>query len=113
MKLWIPKVSDRLRLTEEWEFPLFVEYRNRELAIKIDKTLSQYDRYVNGNESIGCCLPIGTVLRVDRVYIRSGSSSEYNSLTFRIEECPNKEYKAKRFWAKLTDVNNIIYEVVE
>lgn len=59
-----------------------------------------------------CTLPKGTQLKIDRIYIRKGQD-EYSSITFYIEDCPDKTFKPKkkiRFWVKLSDVNNIIFE---
>lgn len=63
-------------------------------------------------------LPAGTVLAVDRIYIRKGNG-DYSSLTFYVkstslEALQPSTLKArgfkggrKRFWAKLADVNTI------
>lgn len=67
-------------------------------------------------------LPKGTVLSVDRIYIRKGAS-DFSSLTFYVHECPLPELTPakkgggfkkgrKRFWAKLDDVNRIRFETV-
>lgn len=51
-------------------------------------------------------LPVGTYLKVDRVYIRKGAK-DFSSVTFW---CQKPGYKKKyRFFAKLEDVNNIEY----
>jgi len=56
-------------------------------------------------------LPQGTVLRVDRVYIRAGGASadKFSSLTFRIISCPDLNIGRVRFFAKLEHVNLIEY----
>ena len=56
-------------------------------------------------------LPVGTILTVDRIYIRgrSASAESFNYVTFRISqgEMPGKKWKgAIRFWAKLDDLND-------
>lgn len=59
-----------------------------------------------------CTLPKGTQLKIDRIYIRKGNE-DYSSITFYIEDCPDKTFRPKkkiRFWSKLDDVNNIIFE---
>lgn len=68
------------------------------------------------NVSLGkFSLPKGTILQVDRIYIRQGGE-KFSSLTFIIKESPDprllstKKLFGKqgiRFWAKLVDVNNI------
>lgn len=66
-------------------------------------------------QSFSITLPVGTVLRVDRIYIRSGKK-EWDSITFSICKHPHfTEMKRKivadgRFWAKLEDVNEIEFE---
>ena len=71
-------------------------------------------------KSINVTIPAGTVLKVDRIYIRKGNS-EYSSITFYAKDLgeitrrpsywnrsgkPTKK-KSLRFWAKLSDCNNI------
>jgi hypothetical protein len=56
-------------------------------------------------------LPKGTILKVDRIYIRKGQD-DYSSLTFFITGSPHpmlsdKKGPKRRFWAKLADVNDI------
>jgi hypothetical protein len=66
-------------------------------------------------------LPKGTVLKIERIYIRRGKK-DYSSLTFNISETThpflvsgkkNKKKGQMRFWATLNDVNNIDCEVSE
>lgn len=52
-------------------------------------------------------LPRQTCLIIDRIYIRKGSP-DYDSITFRIAECPDKKLVKARFWVKLRDANKII-----
>lgn len=59
----------------------------------------------------------GTVLKIDRIYIRKGAE-EYSSITFYVWSKPgpvaaNASKKKSRFWAKLADCNNINFEKVE
>lgn len=50
--------------------------------------------------------PVGTILKVDRIYIRKGAGmSEYSSLSF-YATLPGQKKKF-RFFAKLNDVNTI------
>lgn len=73
--------------------------------------------------SIPTTLPIGTKLKVSRIYIRACGDTDFDSVTFTVEipqEQPvaepgkrkPKKIKPKkgRFWAKLGDVNQIICE---
>ena len=55
-------------------------------------------------------IPKGSILIIDRIYIRKGCEG-YSSVTFRTKKLPFKNMKRKpRFWAKLQDVNNIVYD---
>lgn len=61
-------------------------------------------------------LPAGSLLSIDRIYIRKGVS-EYSSITFYLKETTwaplaKKKKGATRFWAKLRDVNQIEFEHV-
>lgn len=61
-------------------------------------------------------LPKGTMLAFDRYYIRQGAEA-FDSVTFKIESCPDPKFAknkntARRFWARLQDVNNIECELV-
>lgn len=55
-------------------------------------------------------LPAGSVLTVDRIYVRKGQG-DFSSLSFFL--AGGKKPKASRFWAKLSDCNNIEFEKVE
>lgn len=140
MNLWVPDVGDQFRLLEDWEFPLFREQRNDSLITRVNPPIGTSD-YGRVDESIGCCLPAGTVLQVDRVYIRKGSANAWSSLTFIIKQAPGDKDKPKykkqqrrwsysteqedrvtdptpqklkgaRFWAKLPHVNEIVCEPI-
>jgi hypothetical protein len=74
-------------------------------------------------ENLDITLPKGTVLAVDRIYIRKGAS-DYSSITFYAKglgesEIKNRwsnrvtKWKAQRFWAKLSDCNQIEFELME
>lgn len=54
-------------------------------------------------------LPKGTILTVDRIYIRKGIS-EYSSVTFLVRETSIPHKGKIRFWAKLSDVNTMVIE---
>lgn len=59
-----------------------------------------------GNNSVPITLPVGTKLKVDRIYIRKGAS-DFSSISF-FATIDKKDY---RFWAKLADVNTIEADV--
>ena len=85
MKLYIPAIGDRLVLTKDWEFLLYLERRNTAFAKEhklVDEKFgeSYWDafedgRYGNRLKSVTASLPKGTTLEVDRVYIRTFNKS--------------------------------------
>lgn len=127
-KLAIPSIGDTILLSRDWEFPLYFEYRNSKFVDAVRQNtyteMSQLDKMgwsgsISSLGSLAVCLEKGTLLKVDRIYIRSGKSS-WDSITFRIKEAPkdnkrkrNERYKGHRFWAKLSDVNEIYGELIQ
>ena len=183
MKMYVPEIGDHIVLTEDWNFTLHPEGRNRELGTYFGYTeywkgwidnevlppMRDFDYDVNYPEwnrektdynehqrllreaeancpeyvkywadqvewyakaeklfipELKITLPAGTILSIDRIYIRKGAS-DYSSITFfaknlgtilvkdrwtkhRLTKPKNK--KALRFWAKLNDCNNIVFE---
>lgn len=77
-------------------------------------------------KEIRVSLPAGTILAVDRIYIRKGIS-EFSSITFYAKglgevirqgsrwnrDAKPKKKKSLRFWAKLEDCNRINFEKYE
>ena len=59
---------------------------------------------------LSICLPKGTVIIPDRIYIKKGLS-DYSSITFRVESHPEIKRFKGRFWVHLKDVNNICCSV--
>jgi hypothetical protein len=113
MKLTIPAIGTYLKLTKPWKFKLHREYRNDPLRKALSMPAQGYRG--DGDKSDDITLPKGTVLVIDRMYLRKGAE-EFDSLTFRLHECPGKvrgkAVKGKpRFWAKLADVNQIQCDV--
>lgn len=117
MKMLIPSIGDKIVLTSDWEFACFEEYRNIKFIKKFKPSAVIRDNYWRRDsmQSFSITLPVGTVLRVDRIYIRSGKK-EWDSITFSVCKHPHfTEMKRKivadgRFWAKLEDVNEIEFE---
>jgi hypothetical protein len=112
MKFYIPEIGDEIVLSKDWKFIVTKEYRNEHLIkkflpekIKGEKTIWHGDDYGKGIGEI--IIPKGTVLSIDRIYIRKGAS-DYSSVTFIIKS-EGKEKKI-RFFAKLQDCNNIEFE---
>lgn len=124
MKLFIPELGTKLKLTKSWTFKLYSESRNDSLLValgkeKVDRWIRDEDGYHQRNpewmRGTTVSLPRGTELTVDRIYIRRGNK-EYSSVTFVIKKMPIKGAKfgkCVRFWAKLTDINTINCTVVK
>lgn len=112
MKMFIPTVGTTFRLTDPWYFSLFHEYRNEKMLEYLKIPVDYNYRY--GEKAISpVILSINSILKVDRIYIRKGNSA-YDSLSFTLWDTSGKKPKTvARFWAKLDDVNNIEFELVE
>lgn len=79
--------------------------------------------WIKGNSkpvhSISVTLPVGTVLKVDRIYVRKGLS-DFSSLTFTTKSFGSVDSiswndkpvkRGVRFWVRLSDCNNIEFEI--
>jgi hypothetical protein len=99
MNLFIPSIGTEIKLAESWKFKLYGEYRNSGMFTYLGL------KYPYKAGPVEVEFPIGTVLKVDRIYIRKGNDS-YNSVTFFLID--GKKKGRKRFWAKLDDVNRIV-----
>ena len=109
MRLYIPQLGDKLELSKDWTFDLHPEPRNNSLFKQFsDRSwLSDYTEFRKTGKEITpmkVTLPKGTVLNVDRIYIRKGASN-FDSITFKIEDSENKDLIKCRFWVKLKDAN--------
>lgn len=128
MKFNIPSIGDQIRLTSDWEFVLHYECRNNKLWQKFSLPIPKWnwhpcpsgrlrnvwkleDGYFTEFEMM---LESGTVLTVDRIYIRKGAKG-FDSITFNIPKKQNKDsnFAGCRFWVKLHDANSVEFEMVE
>jgi hypothetical protein len=106
-KLFIPELGSRLKLSKDWSFTLHPEHRNLAMYTEAEQELQNRLRYNDPNRREVLAqlqrtvkLPKGTVLQVDRIYIRAGAK-DFSSVTFRLVE------KKARFWVKLDEVNSL------
>lgn len=111
MKLYIPRLGDRLILSADWTFKLYDEHRNDALfkALKIPFPVDGDGRrqcYGRHQLSVTVTLPAGTELAARRIYIRQGQRA-FDSVTFSAKIGG----KFRRFWAKLDEVNGIEFAV--
>lgn len=76
-------------------------------APSFNEYIKARDAYYRRNHlGFGAFFVAGTILEVDRIYIRKGAA-DFSSVTFKI-----RGDKVVRFWAKLNDVNKICCSVV-
>lgn len=153
MKMYIPEIGDKIRLTEDWSFRLFSESRNDALfkllnikergpfiafkgknfyfqCRKLEGLGTRCEWFASDGDMLASypaakqavlhkqhkqedpgtlvTLKVGQVLGIDRIYIRKGAK-DYSSVTFNYIGAPKGSGRI-RFWAKLDDVNNIIFE---
>lgn len=154
MRFFVPAVGTTFKLLEPWTFLLYVERRNESLFNAFGsniqhlewKEVTPYWGWAGGNVSTQrhkfeqpnanghtqCgkaarfILPAGSILRVKRVYIRSGQKGEFDSVTMSVRETTHpfliyagktKSGKRKKslgdFWVKLCDFNTIDGEVID
>lgn len=117
MNLYIPEIKTELKLTADWAFMLHHERRNEPLFKFLGLRMWNWSFHDKTHPPpVQVSLPAGTVLTVDRIYIRNGAS-DFSSLTFRASIPGKKTVTGSfgktgvRFWAKLNDVNRIQCEV--
>jgi hypothetical protein len=116
-QLMIPHLRTELTLSQPWTFKLHAEHRNSdfrqllglEIPYSAAATEEQWQAWRKSRDEVyDVTLPAGTVLSVDRIFIRNGMA-EYDSVTFRIRSHPDLKKCKSRFWVKLDDANNIVY----
>lgn len=134
-QLYIPEIGDVITLSKEWVFDLYNEDRNETLMKHLGDTRDIAFSWNNTQLSaVKHAIPPGAKLKIDRVYVRKGQG-DYSSVSFLwvgaripgyIEQKPVTSYmgatpvkgfrdvkypaKPVRFWAKLADVNTIVFE---
>lgn len=110
----IPCIGDVIKLTQPWSFTCETERRNNDFLVFMgvmtydEDTYSPFNKYmIQAGTEFSLSFPIGTTLRVDRIYIRKGLSG-FDSVSFWVS-IPNKK-KKQRFWVKVSEANKIIGE---
>jgi hypothetical protein len=119
MKLFIPACGDRIHLTADWSFDLYLEYRNHKFALArgLAKDGDESLRWARELKKTRATVEAGTILECDRVYIRAFSKShmtvetDYDSITWKALRPDGKPLKGQRFWVKLPDCYSIEYEL--
>lgn len=127
MILCMPTVGQKVRVLDgqTWKFKLYQECRNESLYEFVGRPLlpehrrAFFDDFVGGEEAfragsrelkhINVELHAGSVLTIDRIYIRKGAG-DFDSVTFILNNAklPGKKGAAARvrFWVKLDDINS-------
>jgi hypothetical protein len=108
--LYVPEIGDQLTLAQDWTFGLHYEYRNEKLWAALGLARPVHSLWGHPPVTAPVTIPAGTVLTVDRLYIRKGAAA-YSSLTFNIPKGrnPGHPLAGTRFWAKLADVNRLLF----
>ena len=139
MKLYIPEIGDQIKLIADWTFDLYNEDRNTTLMKKVNDT-REVPHWNQSPTAITCTIPAGSILKIDRIYIRKGQE-DFNSITFfwvgehipahseeitypapREQGLPDRTIRTGRFvnvpkrpvrfWVKMDDANKIEFEQV-
>lgn len=121
MRLFIPTIGTFMILAESWEFVLYEEHRNDKFAnqkgleLGFDSwkalrwtTLPDGSRGRLPIRTEKVTLPKGTLLKIDRIYIRgkTDEAREFDSVSFFCNPSARSGLRG-RFWAKLADVNRM------
>jgi hypothetical protein len=116
MRLYVPEIGTQFRLKAPWTFRLFFEHRNAGFGDVMGITppgvmpQSYYGGWCKRDLHTTVTLPEGTLLKVDRVYLRKGAP-KFSSLTFYASH-PTAMKKKARFWVKLEDAHDMEFDLV-
>lgn len=104
-RLYVPPLRKKFVLLEDWTFPLYYEMRNTTFAsvMKWKWNIPDCAGYYYKPDPVQATLPKGTVMYIDRYYIKNGGQTDFDSITFRAIFGK----KTQRFWVKLKDANTI------
>lgn len=103
MKILIPIVGDKIKINKNTDIVLKNISQNVIFLKKYDEKEINIKQFNKNEHNI--LIPKDTVLTIDRVYIRQGSSSEYNSITFKVngdDNLPNG-----RFFISIAEANKL------
>ena len=87
MKMLIPVCGDVIKIAKDVDVELKNIAQNTNFLEKYDEKLKNVKQISKKKHFI--TLKKGTLLTIDRVYIRQGDSAEYNSITFKINKDKN------------------------
>lgn len=100
--MYVPTIGDEITLASAWTFGLYYEYRNEAMInftfpgaqfVWRDMVLPSGEKPSYGSKIADVELPLGAVLKVDRIYIRKGGPmmKEFDSVSFILQSIPKKE----------------------
>jgi len=107
MKLFVPVVGSELKLLNETTVALKNAKQNSRFIDKITGVAAPLP-----GKNVNLTLPKGTLLTVDRVYVRQGAGADFNSLTFKINANSEAGIPKGRFFLSVDVVNTLDVEVV-
>lgn len=121
--LFIPPLGTEITLAEDWTFDLYNEPRNETLIAAMGVSFPDVIYYARAAQCHRVTLPAGSILKVDRFYIKKGQGA-FDSVTFYLRghsrpsyiwtSASGRQYKMPkkpvRFWVKLHDANKIVME---
>ena len=91
MQFYIPEISDEIRLLADWQFGLYDEERNASLGRFLNVGFPSRIGQTRSDPPVPVIIPAGTILIIDRVYIRKGHR-DFSSITFRWKDASNPAY---------------------
>lgn len=104
MKLLVPVIDDRIELIKDTLLELKNAGQNEVFLEKCDATINNTKQ--SNNEFCYIKMPKGTILIVDRIYIRKGEGKEeFNSITFKIKN--QKGLPNGRFYLSINRINEL------
>ncbi len=108
MKFVLPRIGvDQIRITQDWSIRVEPEERNKSLF-----TLNGFEcnGYGVRHPAFDMAIKAGTLMTVDRYYIRKGGA-RFDSITFVIHEMDGVKLKKKlRFWVNLDIAQTLEFE---
>lgn len=119
-KLFIPAIGDRITLAQPWQFNMYMEHRNIELAkiLGYAPPDTRWSIYMPNTRQLAVTvhtMDAGTILECDRIYIKATSKraqtleDNYDSISWKIV-LNGKTPRSHRFWAKLHDCHSMEFD---
>jgi len=120
LKIMIPDIGTQLIVSKNWTFDLHQESRNDSIITLFNlfggRTHTPFDEATPAPKKV--TILRGSTLIIDRIYVRQQSKG-YSSLSFFLQPQGQLQYggqsvttsRRMRFWAKLTDVNQMVASV--